>query len=254
MTSRPTPHFIIGGAPRSGTTWLHHALCRHPDVFLPTPVFPEPKFFLVDESYAQGLNYYRDRWFKKAPAGATVGEKSTNYLESPAAPQRIKKDAPWVRLVFILRDPVTRAFSNWIWSCHNKVETESFERALDLEQEREGQVPEKFRYARPHALFSRGLYAEHLAHWFALFPREQILCLRYEDLIDDAPGLLARLHAFIGVAQRPQDAEGLGVINNVAAEEVETIPAHVEARLQAAYAEPNRRLAELLPDFPVWRY
>lgn len=248
------PHFIIGGAPRSGTTWLHHALSRHPDIFLASPIFPEPKFFLVDEFYEQGLEHYREKWFSKAPEGAVVGEKSTNYLESATSARRIRKDLPGVRLVFILREPVDRAFNNWLWSHHNRVETESFETALDLEQQREATIEPRLRYARPHALFSRGLYADLLAPWFELFPREQILCLRYEDLSVDDAGLLARLHRHLGVAERPADAEGLGVINRADGEIEAAIPPHLEQRLRAGYAEPNRRLAALLPDFPVWRY
>ena len=52
------PDFIIGGAPRSGTTWLYALLDRHPDVFMARPRAPEPKFFLVDHLYEKGLQYY----------------------------------------------------------------------------------------------------------------------------------------------------------------------------------------------------
>lgn len=246
------PHFIIGGAPRSGTTWLHHALSRHPDIFLASPIFPEPKFFLVDEFYAQGLDHYREQWFAKAPAGAVCGEKSTNYLESLTAAQRIHKHLPEVRLVFILREPAARAYNNWLWSRMNKVETEDFATALALETSREAKVEPRLRYARPHALFSRGLYADLLTPWFALFKREQILCLRCEDIATDSQGLLARLHRHFGVVERPYDGESLGVINTATGEATEPMPREQLERLRAAYAEPNRRLAELVPDFPLW--
>ena len=48
------PDFIIGGAPRSGTTWLYWLLDRHPAVHMARPLAPEPKFFLVDALYAKG--------------------------------------------------------------------------------------------------------------------------------------------------------------------------------------------------------
>jgi len=41
--------FIIGGAPRSGTTWLSHLLDKHTEIFMADLFNPEPKFFLVDE-------------------------------------------------------------------------------------------------------------------------------------------------------------------------------------------------------------
>ena len=131
-----TPDFIIGGAPRSGTTWLYAALDLHPNVHMAKPVTPEPKFFLVDELYEQGIYSYCKRWFVQAPAGTMAGEKSTNYLESPVAAQRIFAHLPQARLIFLLRDPVDRAFNNWLWSRHNGVETESFDFALTMEDQK----------------------------------------------------------------------------------------------------------------------
>ncbi len=248
-----SPDFIIGGAPRSGTTWLYAALDLHPGVHMAKPVTPEPKFFLVDELYEKGFASYCDRWFAQVPSGIKAGEKSTNYLESPVAAQRIFAHLPQARLIFLLREPVDRCFNNWLWSRHNGVEKESFAFALAQEEERERTCPPSLRYARPHALFSRGLYADLLRPYFELFPREQILVLRFED-IASAPGeVLARTHAFLGVEQRPGDVDGLGVINRADGELDETLPEDLRARLHAAYEEPNRQLAALLgPGFPLW--
>ena len=85
------PDFIIAGAPRSGTTWLYSLLERHPDVYVAKPVTPEPKFFLVDSLYERGLEFYSKTWFAPAPSGAMAGEKSTNYLESAPAAERIAR-------------------------------------------------------------------------------------------------------------------------------------------------------------------
>lgn len=246
------PSFIIGGAPRSGTTWLYHALDRHPRLHMAKPVTPEPKFFLVDEIYARGLDHYLSTWFADVPEGCLAGEKSTNYMESAVAAQRMREHLPEAKLLFLLREPVARAFNNWLWSRTNNVETEDFETALALEAEREAGLPERLRYARPHDLFGRGLYAKHLRVWYDLFPREQILCLRFEGLFRETGEDLARIHRFLGVEERPQDAQGLGVINRARNEQALTIPPLVQKRLRDAYAEPNRALAELLPDFPIW--
>src|SRR5258705_5618890 len=156
MTGRG-PTFIIAGAPRSGRTWLYELLDRHPDVYLAKPVRPEPKFFLVDELYARGVRHYLDTWFQGSERYRAAGEKSTNYLESATAARRIHAAFPHVRLVFILREPARRAYSNWAWSRMNGLETEDFETALAREHARERDLDPRLRYARPYAYFSRGL-------------------------------------------------------------------------------------------------
>lgn len=146
------------------------------------PMTPEPKFFLVDELWQRGLDYYSAKWFDPLPAGRLLGEKSANYLESPVVAQRIRCALPQVKLVFVLRNPVDRARSSYLWSRQNGLETETFERALALEEQRERELPPQLRYARPHAYFSRAVYADLLATFLSRFPRGQILVLRYEVL------------------------------------------------------------------------
>lgn len=216
------------------------------------PVTPEPKFFLVDDLYAKGLAYYSDRWFREAPPGRVAGEKSTDYLESRAAAERIARDLPLVKLVFVLREPAARAYSNFLWTRMNGLETESFATALRLEPERERTLPERWKFARPFSYFSRGLYADLLAEYLRRFPREQILVLRFEDIVRSPLSLAERLHRFVGVPPRPSDAEGLGVVNPSEARG-ETMDEAVRRELEGRYAEPNRRLAAMLgSDFEPW--
>lgn len=249
--SRRGPTFIIGGAPRAGTTWLYHLLDRHPEVYMAKPLRPEPKFFLVDALYARGLDYYVETWFADADRYPAAGEKSTNYLESAVAAERMRAHLPAVKLVFMLRDPADRAYSNWAWSRMNGMETEDFETALVLEEQREQGLPERLRYARPHAYFSRGLYARMLAPYLERFAREQVLCLSFDEVVDRPDALAARLHRFLGVTPRPDDAAALGAIN--ASDAHEPMPEQVRAHLRRRYAEPNRELARLLgPGFAGW--
>jgi sulfotransferase family protein len=246
------PDFLIGGAPRSGTTWLYSLLDRHPDVYMAKPVTPEPKFFLVDSVYEKGLPFYSGTWFVGAGSAQLAGEKSTNYLESGVAAGRIAQAIPGVKLVFILRDPVDRAYSNYLWSRMNGIEHEDFAAALALEDERQVTLPERWRFARPFSYFSRGLYADLLEPYLRLFPRRQLLVLRYEDIVSAPEALAARLQRFLGVCERPGDALGLGVINP-SEKPGDRLQDDVRRSLALRYEEPNRRLAGTLgPDFEMW--
>lgn len=246
------PDFLIAGAPRAGTTWLYHLLDRHPEVYMAKPVRPEPKFFLVDELYERGMEYYARTWFSQETDTKVAGEKSTNYLENRVVAQRIYTHLPQVKLIFMLRKPVERAFSNYCWSRMHGLEDADFATAIALEEQRQRDIPERWRYARPHAYFSRGLYAEMLRPYFALFPREHILCLRYEDISEQPEQLAERLYGFLGIHPRPEDARALGRINAAPREHL-AIPPSLGASLRERYAEPNRQLAQLLgPSFQLW--
>lgn len=248
------PDFIIGGAPRSGTTWLVEVLKRHPQIALAQPVRPEPKFFLVDELYAQGLEHYSRTWFAEIPDSLVAGEKSTNYLESPTAAQRIAADLPEVRVVFLLRDPITRAYSNWRWSRANGMEAEDFLSAIEREPQRDKAVPSHLRYARPHAYFSRGLYADLLRPWVELLGLDRMLVLTQEEALAQ-PAAVGRLHRFLGVTERPGDASDVGVVNAAPdGSGAADVPPDARAVLADRYAGPEADLIALLGgDFPGWR-
>lgn len=202
------PSFVIAGAPRAGTTWLYRNLDRHPQVFL-TPN-KEPRHYAVRESETLAFNGPGDeRWlshliqdadeyealFAGAAPGQLRGEASSDYLyRSRTAAPRLREAAPAARLVFILRDPAHRAYSNWLQHVQHGREPLSFSDALDAEGERiERGWAWWWHYRR------RGLYAEQLEPFLDAFPREQVLLLLHDDLRRDPRQLLARVCRFLEI-------------------------------------------------------
>ena len=125
------PNFIIGGAAQSGTTSLSSALVQHPDIYLPTPLVPECHYFYKPWEIEKGLEYYRRKWFSTVQEESAIGEKSTSYLfggESIA--NRIARATPDIRLIFILRNPIERAWSNYKFTVFQGLEQLSFMEAL----------------------------------------------------------------------------------------------------------------------------
>ncbi|NQV20156.1 MAG: sulfotransferase [Rhodospirillales bacterium] len=255
VTRLRLPDFVIAGAPRSATTWLWHLLNEHQDVYMAEPVVPEPKFFLVDELYQKGLEFYSETWFAAAPPGKLIGEKTTNYLESPIAAARIHEHIPEVKLVFIFRNPVDRAYSNYLWTRLNGLETETFDRALELEEERTRELPEQLKYARPYSYIARGFYSRMLQPYFDLFPPHQILCLRTEDIYgpERREHLITKLHSFLGVTPCPEHGAALSIINASIEPEGEPMSPATRAFLEEQYRESNCRLLEFLGgNFDGW--
>ncbi len=250
----PLPQFLVCGAARSATTWLYQALDSHPDVYLAKPVTPEPKFFHLDAVYAKGIEYYSRTWFSGVPESVKLmGEKSTAYIENPQAAQRIKEHLPQAKLLFLLRDPVERAYCNYLWSVHNGLETLPFDQALDSEEERTAKLPEKFRQVRPFSYFDRGLYARQLQRYFDVFPANQILCIKSENVGRDPNALMSRVFAFLDIPEPEIDFAELGKINATPEHLNQGMTQEARQRLGAAYEAPNTALVALLGDeFAQW--
>ncbi len=203
----PLPDFFVIGAPKAGTTALHAALDRHPQLFM-SPV-KEPKFFLCDGPPPQSggpgdAHSYREwiwrpadyeRLFEQAPPWALRGESTPFYLSDPEAIVRIHRTLPGARLIVILRDPVDRAYSNWAHLWADGLETiGDFVTACGEEPRRKeaGWAP-FWRY------LETGLYGSQLRHLYSVFSREQVHVIRYKALVEEPGATLDDVCRFLGV-------------------------------------------------------
>jgi hypothetical protein len=201
------PDFLVIGAPKAGTTALHAALAQHPGLYM--SAIKEPKFFLSDGppptkgGPGDALTYREHVWrrpdyealFDPAPAGALRGESTPLYLYDRAAISRIHDTLPGARLIVIVRDPVERAHSNWthLWSAGLEP-IGDFVRACGEEERRIAAGWASFWH-----YIGLGRYGEQLEYLFTLFPREQVLVIRYRLLVDEPAQTLDRICGFLGV-------------------------------------------------------
>jgi hypothetical protein len=204
------PDFLLIGAPKAGTTALHAALAQHPELFLSEP--KEPKYYLCGDSPPPAYRgpgdahsnrewiWQRQRYldlFAGAGDNQLAGESTPFYLYHRDARRRIAADLPQAKLVAVLRDPVDRAYSNWmhLWAdglepCSDVVEACAREAArVDA-----GWAP--FWHYR-----GLGMYGRQLSDLFEHFPREQVLTVRYRALVDKPHAVLDRVCRFLGVSE-----------------------------------------------------
>ena len=241
---RPLPDFLVLGAQKAGTTALYAYLRWHPGITGPS--WKEVSFF--DRHWWRGEGWYRGQ-FPLRSGGQIVGEVSPSYLFHPLAPERARTLVPDARLIALVRNPVDRAYSQYQHAVALGREPLSFEDALAAEDERtRGEVdrlvadPRAFSGAWwDHTYVARGRYAEQLERWLRVFPREQLLVVVTEEL-GAAPGeTYAASLGFLGAAPYT-----LAEYPRVFERDYAPMAPGTRTALAATFAEPNRRLEELL--------
>lgn len=108
-TGRRLPQALIVGVRKCGTRALLEMLFLHPRI---QKAAGEVHFFDRDENYERGLEWYR----KKMPysfRGQITIEKSPSYFVTPEVPERVRAMNASIKLLMIVRDPVTRAISDY---------------------------------------------------------------------------------------------------------------------------------------------
>jgi hypothetical protein len=218
-----------------------------------TPATKELHF--ITDRFDRGLDWYLGQFPVELPLETITGEATPYAIFHPLAPLRLREIAPAARLIALLRNPVDRAYSHYLLERSRGEETLDFAAALDAEAER--LAGEQERLARdagyvsaPHkhaSYVSRGDYARQLETWFGLFPREQILVIRSEDLYERSAETFARVARFLGIGS---DVRIPFTAHNQTSGP--RLDAAIRHQLSQHFAPLNARLAELLGWDPGW--
>ena len=192
------PNFFIVGAQKSATTSLHNYLAGHPDIYLPAQ--KETKFFIRDRLYKKGINFYQDVYFSGWKNESAVGEVDPDYMYYESALDHIEKhlDLVHIKFIFLLRNPVDRAFSHYLMTYRRGLEPLSFEDAIVQESSRidSGGFDAKAHYS----YVSRGFYLRQIERFLERVGRSQMLFLLTDDLKHDPESCLKNIFQFLDVS------------------------------------------------------
>ena len=148
---------------------------------------------MIPESVPRHLADYESMW--PEDSNAVLGEVSPTYLHDKVACENIAAHAPKTRLIAVLRNPIDRAYSHFVMDRRRGWESlTSFDDALAAEPAH----ADEFWWGRRHYV-RHGLYANAIRQYQALFPKEQLKVMFYDDLVRDSGSYLREMLDFIGV-------------------------------------------------------
>jgi hypothetical protein len=240
------PEFFVIGASRCGTTSIHAALERHPEIFV--PIEKSPNFFTAADmrnvpgsTAMEAMKGHTVKTeaeylalFRRVPVGRVPGEVSPVYMQSVFAADRLARFAPEARILAILRNPVDRAFAHFIGRRRDGLESRS-DFAEAIADELAHPTPKDVAFNHYLAI---GRYAHYLAPYLAAFPRDRIKILFFDDFVRDPVRVLNDAFVFLGVCE--VDAKFVvdrrnqsGIIRNPALRRLWTGTALIRARLRS---------------------
>lgn len=196
------PNFIIAGAPKCGTTALWAILQEHPEICLSS--HKEPRFFSEEKGdlergrvgggqnrsgrFGMGFEWY-ETLFDECAGAKAIGEASTQYFSAEDSASLIARHLPGARLIFILRDPVQRAYSHY-WQEHRLGwDLPPFEEMLGTQHPRL-----KFYLHVSH-------YRVHLERFRRFFADDHLLVLLQDDLSLQPSSIIPVVTDFLGVSR-----------------------------------------------------
>uniref|UniRef100_UPI00398F3D41 heparan sulfate glucosamine 3-O-sulfotransferase 3B1-like n=1 Tax=Pristiophorus japonicus TaxID=55135 RepID=UPI00398F3D41 len=184
--SKKIPQAVIIGVKKGGTRALLEFLRIHPDV---RAVGAEPHFF--DRNYDRGLDWYRNL-MPRTLEGQITMEKTPSYFVTKEAPKRIFSMSKDTKLIVVVRNPVTRAISDYTQTLSKNPGVPSFQ-MLTFKNISTGLIDTSWSAIRI------GIYAKHLENWLQYFPLSKILFVSGERLVSDPAGEMGRVQDFLGL-------------------------------------------------------
>lgn len=201
------PSFLIIGAQRAGTTFLHEKIVDKTSA-KPSPLQKEVHYF--DNKYYKRKKWYR-KFFGVAKENIKNFETSPYYLYHPAAPKRVKESIPNIKLIVILRDPIKRAISHYKWMRQSGLESRGAVDAFRYDAEKIKLENDKSYLKKFHnplyfdfdhiyrSYIRRSLYHIQIKRWKREFNFSNIMVLTSHELFNDTKKVVKKLSKFVGL-------------------------------------------------------
>lgn len=200
-------HFVCIGAQKAGTTTLHDILKEHPDICLPEP--KEAHFFEINERYKKGTKFFFETFFTSYQGQKYLGNINPNLqIDNRNIDRLYDCFGQELKIIFILRDPVKRAYSHYLMTKRLGYESLPFFVALEQEEYRrshpqhhDGYETEEIGHYEKNicSYINRGLYSETVSYLFKVFPRENVKLILFEQFIKEPERNIAEILEFLQI-------------------------------------------------------
>lgn len=197
------PDFMIIGVKKGGTSSLHAHLQQHPDIEM-SPNFiryenggllntKEVRFFMDQIWHKSGPRWYRSLFNDNEKL---QGEATPSYIYDQEYHVRMHEVVPQVKLILTLRNPITRVYSEFNYAKCTKL----YQGAIDLRENFESNIKKEIsRDFKGHGFVNRGFYIDQIEHLLRFYPRNQLLILISERMIEDPQKTYGEVFDFLGV-------------------------------------------------------
>lgn len=190
------PNTILIGAQKAGTSSFYDWLSQHPDIFAPKSVKDYP-YFSYEDYYSKGLKHYK-KYFEKKQDESIILAGSVNYVCFEYAIKRIHELNKDMKLIFVLRNPIERAFSAYNYQLKMMRENiTDFETAL--EQENERLCSDDFTVLSELTYIEHGLYYKQLQMLQKYFPLNQIKVILFDDIKENPELTVKEVFTFLNI-------------------------------------------------------
>ena len=254
------PDFLIVGAQKAGTSSLYYYLSQHPQI-LPAKK-KEVHFF--DHRFDRGLHFYLNSFFprkreranlsKKLDLPVITGEASPYYLYHPLCANRIKATLPRVKIIILLRNPITRAFSHYQQEISRGRETVSFAEAIQNEKKQIEIESKKVRNGNYNSEFhqhksfvDRGIYYPQVKKYYDLFGKDRVLVINSEKFFSELDLIYGKVLNFLDIEPfmvKDKKTVLKGTYGNLKIDKLD--------ELKSFYLPHNKKLYELIGQEYDW--